>query len=96
MSDKNDSAKFDTKRQGTVLCLDRNGIRDRGQRHRTVPCPGKVVESAILYAEDSNAEHKKFDHFWYYEAIVRYKGMRSQFMLMLEKQKMMDCCISMI
>jgi len=42
VSDKNDSAKFDTKRQGTVLCLDGNGIRNRGQRHRTVPCPGTV------------------------------------------------------
>ena len=34
----------------------------------------KIVESAILYAEDLKAEHKKFNQFLYYKADVRFKG----------------------
>lgn len=34
----------------------------------------RLVENATLYAESSEVDHKKFDHFWYYEAIVRYNG----------------------
>jgi len=34
----------------------------------------RMVEGAVLYAEDANAEHKKFNHFWYYKADVRFKG----------------------
>ena len=32
------------------------------------------VETAILYAQDLNTEHNKFNQFWYYKADVRFKG----------------------
>ncbi len=32
----------------------------------------RIVETAELYAEDTNVEHNKFDYFCYYRAVVRY------------------------
>lgn len=32
----------------------------------------KVVESAELVAEENSTKDKKFDYFWYYEAVLRY------------------------
>ncbi len=32
----------------------------------------RVVESAELVAEENSTKDKKFDHFWYYEAVLKY------------------------
>ena len=34
----------------------------------------EIIQTATLYATDSNVEHNKFDYFYYYQAKVKYDG----------------------